>query len=146
MLFRSNNPAGGGGTQGQGSQGGGYPDGGSPGYGGGAKSQGSYPFYYSGYGQSSGGEGITTSITGSAVTYAQGGGYVQGASPVANSGNGGNAGYTGNGSAGGSGIVIIRFPSTRTLSGGTGLTFTNTTVGNNKIYTFTAGSGTVSLS
>jgi hypothetical protein len=140
-----NNPAGGGGTQGQGSQGGGYTDGGGPGYGGGAKSQGCYPFYYSGYGQYGGGEGITSSITGSAVVYAQGGSYLQGATARANSGDGGNPGYTGAGCDGAKGIVILRFPSSRTITGGSGLSFTNTTVGSNKVYTFTNGTGTVTI-
>lgn len=127
------------GTQGQGSQGGGYTDGGGAGYGGGASQPGNHPFYYIN------GAGITSSITGSAVTYAAGG-YYQDAAATANTGNGGNAGYTYSGKDGASGVVIIRFPSTRTLSVGGGLGFTSTTVGSNKVYTFTSGTGTVTFS
>ena len=46
---------------------------------------------------------------------------------------------------GGSGIVIIRYPSTVTISGGTGLTFSTATSGSNKITSFTAGTGTISF-
>jgi hypothetical protein len=52
----------------------------------------------------------------------------------------------GAGGAGGSGIVVIAYPSTRKdlASIGGGLTYTKTTSGGNTIYTFTAGTGTIS--
>jgi hypothetical protein len=42
--------------------------------------------------------------------------------------------------------VIIKFPNTITLTVGAGLTSTNTTSGLDKIYSFTAGTGTVTFS
>ena len=49
------------------------------------------------------------------------------------------------GRAGGSGIVVISYPlSNGALTVGAGLTFTQTTSGSNRVYTFTAGTGTVS--
>jgi len=69
----------------------------------------------------------------------------------ANTGGGaGGAGHTGAtnfaGKPGGSGVVIISYPATRTIGGGSGLTFSTTTVGSNKVTTFTAGTGTISFS
>jgi hypothetical protein len=51
------------------------------------------------------------------------------------------------GGAGGSGIVIISYPSTNPdlTSIGVGLTYAKTTVGGNTIYTFTAGTGTITV-
>ena len=67
---------------------------------------------------------------------------------MANTGGGGGGGAdTGvNGGTGGSGVVIIRYPSSFTLGGGTGLTFTTATVGGDKVTTFTAGTGSISFS
>jgi hypothetical protein len=48
--------------------------------------------------------------------------------------------------AGGSGVVIIRYPATLTLTVGAGLTASTSTVGSNKVTTFTAGTGTISWS
>jgi hypothetical protein len=94
------------------------------------------------------GAGTSNSITGSAVTYAAGGLGDQ-VTPVAGAANTGNGGQgknsaTGSGSAGGSGICVISYPSTFAdfASVGGGLTFTKTTSGGNTIYTFTAGTGT----
>jgi hypothetical protein len=39
----------------------------------------------------------------------------------------------------------LRYSSTFSISGGTGLTFTTSTSGSNKITTFTAGTGTISF-
>jgi hypothetical protein len=50
------------------------------------------------------------------------------------------------GQTGGSGVVIIRYPSSYTIGGGSGLTFTTATVGSNKVTTFTAGTGNISFS
>ena len=47
--------------------------------------------------------------------------------------------------AGGSGIVIVRYPNTYTISVGSGLTSSTSTDGSDKITTFTAGSDTISF-
>jgi hypothetical protein len=49
--------------------------------------------------------------------------------------------------AGGSGVVIISYPSSNAdlTSIGGGLTYTKTSAGGNTIYTFTAGTGTVTV-
>jgi hypothetical protein len=51
------------------------------------------------------------------------------------------------GFAGGSGIVIISYPSSSPdlTSIDVGLTYAKTTAGGNTIYTFTAGTGTVTV-
>jgi hypothetical protein len=49
------------------------------------------------------------------------------------------------GQNGGSGIVILRYPNTRTISIGAGLTGTTATVGSDKVTTLTAGTGDVSF-
>ena len=99
-----------------------------------------------------GGAGTTNSITGSSVTYAAGGqgNFSRYASPAAagsaNTGDGGSGSgeNAGNGTAGGSGIIILRYPSSNTITIGAGLTGSTTTVGSNKVTTLTAGSGNVS--
>jgi hypothetical protein len=62
-------------------------------------------------------------------------------------GGGGNYGGVSVGVAGGSGIVILRYPDTNkaltTIDGG--LTYTTTTTGGYRIYSFTAGTGTVTV-
>ena len=117
-----------------------------------------------------GGNGITTLISGTAVVYGGGGGggggttgggaagtggggagskfTTAGSGTTNTGGGGGGSGYNGAhyGGAGGSGVVIIKFPSTYTLSVGAGLTSTNTTSGGYKTYVFTAGTGTVTFS
>lgn len=108
-----------------------------------------------------GGDGLTSSITGSSVYYAGGGGgggardRVSGAGglgggggggtyPVngnpgsANTGGGGGAANPYTGGNGGSGVVILKIPSARTVTFSGGVTQTNTTSGSNKIYTITA--------
>jgi ABC-type spermidine/putrescine transport system permease subunit II len=50
------------------------------------------------------------------------------------------------GGAGGSGIVILKYPNMFTISIGAGLTGTTTSSGDFKITTFTAGTGTVTFS
>jgi hypothetical protein len=67
-------------------------------------------------------------------------------------GGGGGCGYAGGGiakagGAGGSGIVIIRYPNTWNdlTSIGVGLTYSFSNTGGYKIYTFTAGTGTVTV-
>ncbi len=111
-----------------------------------------------------GGAGLAVSITGSSVTYAGGGGGggrstggaagtgggaagTAGANPSAatvNTGGGGGSsgGNSGSysGSNGGSGVVILRYSSLYTISG---LSGTTTTVGSEKITTFTSGTGNI---
>lgn len=118
-----------------------------------------------------GGAGSASSITGTSVTYAGGGGgrndgnsnqatggaggggaggtttVASGGNGTANTGGGGGGGSTGG--TGGSGIVVLRYPNTRTITVGAGLTagVTNQSVGTNERYTtLTAGTGTVSWS
>ena len=81
------------------------------------------------------------------------GGYtsvVLASSGTANTGGGGGGaggpqdGVYSYGGAGGSGIVILRYPSDYTITLGAGLTGTTATVSSNKVTTITAGSGNVS--
>ena len=110
------------------------------------------------------GVGLQSSITGSAVWYAEGGsgsgyynrgtyhqnlggniyGHINGNTNTGSGGGGGRQGAAGG--AGGSGIVIIRYPSARTIVVGAGLTASTVTVGANKVTTFTAGTGNISFS
>jgi hypothetical protein len=93
---------GGSGIIGEGSNGG-DSTGNNPGGGGGGKGGAG--------GHNSAGPGLASLITGSSITYATGGGAVQGAAGAAFTGNGGGGGGTGggNGGNGGSGIVIVRY-------------------------------------
>jgi len=119
----------------------------------------------------SGGTGTSNSITGSATFYAGGGGgggYNSsgggaggssiggnggsgsvGANGIVNtgSGGGGSDNYSGvrAGGSGGSGIVILRYPNTFTITevGGSGLTMSTATSGSDKITSFTAGTGNI---
>ena len=59
-------------------------------------------------------------------------------------GGGANHASTANGGNGGSGVVILRYPNTRTITLGAGLTGSTATSGANKVTTITAGSGNVS--
>ena len=108
---------------------------------------------------SSGGAGTSNNISGSSVTYATGGygttsryqnPYTTNA--VTNSGNGGS-GVGENSSPpnnqnpaepGSAGVVILRYPSSNTITIGAGLTGSTSTVGANKVTTITAGTGNVS--
>ena len=126
-------------------------------------------------GGTAGGVGLTNSITGTAIYYAGGGGgaagqgggvggsggtggggngssqSVAGTSGSTNTGGGGG-GASGNGGSyqypgmpGGSGLVILRYPSTYTISpssGSGGFTYTtDASISNTKVTTFTAGGG-----
>lgn len=94
---------------------------------------------------STGGVGLASSITGSSVTRGVGGSQLSSTAGAANTGNGGNADGT-TGGNGGSGVVIIRYSNTLTLTVGAGLTSSTTTSGSDKITTFTAGEDTVTFS
>ena len=100
----------------------------------------------------SGGSGASSSITGTPVTRAIGGAGATNASGgagtagTANTGNGGKGGQAFTvGGAGGSGVVILKYPDTFTVSNpGGGLTFsTPAAAGGFKVTTFTAGTGNV---
>ncbi len=113
-------------------------------------------------GNESTGEGSIASISrgifyvkGNFVTASAGGGAgtntdVNATNGSANTGGGGG-GYGGlasgyKGGNGGSGVVIIKYPDTRTITVGAGLTSSTSTSGGFKVTTFTAGTGSVSFS
>ena len=154
---------GGSGTPGQGNDGGGASDG-PPQYGaGGGGGAGAVGGQGSGNAAGNGGNGLSNSITGSAVTYAGGGGgsadinnAAAGSGGTGGGGNGTRDGTAGDGTnglggggggvgpgtesgAGGSGVVILRVP-TASYSGTTTGSPTVTTDGTDTIMTFT-GSG-----
>jgi hypothetical protein len=113
-----------------------------------------------------GGIGVQSSITGTGVYRAGGGGGGTrasgsggagglggggdgvtsgvGQSGDANTGGGAGGSRATPGSTGGSGVVIVRYPSGLTPTVSAGLTSTTTTVGSDKVTVFTAGTGTVS--
>jgi hypothetical protein len=70
------------------------------------------------------------------------GGDATGTAGTVNTGGGGGAGRTPG--AGGAGVVILSYPSARTITIGAGLTGSTATVGANKVTTITAGTGNVS--
>jgi len=113
--------------------------------GGGAKragNDGGYPNATTVYG----GFGLSSSITGSAVTRGKGGNSPGGAGD-ANEGDGGGGSGSTSASAGGSGIVVLRYPNTYTITVGAGLTNGGEqTDGSDKYIVFTAGTGTISFS
>ena len=162
------------GTAGQGNDGGGtnsftYPNYPAGGGGGAGEIGGSIP---SGEIGGNGGNGLSSSITGLSVVYAGGGGgstYGGGTPGIGGVGGGGggangyaagiagtaNTGGGGGGSAGpqnwisgagGSGVVILKYPNTYSLTIDAGLTSTtDTSVTGFKITTFTAGTGSVQI-
>lgn len=99
------------------------------------------------------GVGVSNSLSGSAVTYAEGG-YGQGTSNninagvagTANRGNGANGASNGGnqGAAGGSGIVILTYNKRYVITIGAGLTGTTSFSDSTAITQITAGSGNVS--
>jgi len=116
-----------------------------------------------------GGAGKASSITGSSVTRAGGGGGAGTSSAGSGGSGGGGAGSKGGtptagtvntggggggasntaaaGASGGSGLVILRYPNSYTISIGAGLTAgTETTDGSDKYIEITGGTGTVSWS
>ena len=120
-----------------------------------------------------GGDGLAVSITGSSVTYAGGGSagtYAGSSRNPGGDGGGGDSGYNtiaalpgtnnlgggggasgmnasgicGDSASGGSGVVILRYTNSRTITNpGSGLTFSTATDGSDKITTFTAGTGNI---
>jgi len=115
-----------------------------------------------------GGNGVSSSITGSGVTRAGGGGgggYSGSAGGSGGTGGGGNGGASSNGTAGtantgggggggagnaagiasgagGSGVIILSIPTATSVSFSAGVTQTNAVVGANTVYTITATSTT----
>lgn len=165
---------GGAGTSSQGNSGGSGTYGGglgAGGGGGGAGAAGASATYTTAGVGGNGGAGISNSITGTATNYAGGGGggqrnfttsatggtggggaggnssNYQGQSGTANTGGGGGGhGANGNSSSGGSGIIIIKCPNNFTAIFSAGITYSlSTSVLNHKVYTVTAGTGTVSF-
>jgi hypothetical protein len=163
--------AGGLGTANQGYDGGAgtyYTSDGSGGGGGGAAGAGAS----NASGGSNGGTALSINITGAAVEYAGGGGGGSGQGGTGGTGGGGGAGNGGGsagssgtaasankgsggggggnsggpGANGGSGVVILRYPNTHTITAGAGLTSSTTTDGSDKVTTFTAGTDTISFS
>ena len=105
---------------------------------------------------SNGGAAKAATITGSTVYYAAGGGGKRGyggshgsagaqATGGANSGDGGTAPGSNDAADGQSGIVILKYSSSNTLTIGSGLTSSTTTSGDFKITTFTAGTDNISI-
>ncbi len=167
---RNYTSAGGLGTAGQGNDGGAggtlqSGSTGSGGGGGGAGSQGSNGVSPNNGGN--GGSGLENQITGATgVFYAGGGGggssqgtagtggsSIGGAGSVGSSNatdgstntgsGGGGCGGNAFGGNGGSGVVIIRYPNTKTVTIGSGLTGSTATDGSDKVTTFTAGTGNI---
>jgi len=88
------------------------------------------------------GIGLYNAIGG--ATFAKGGiGSQAGLGLVAGADNTGNGGDGCR--AGGSGVVVLRYPSGVTLSIGAGLTHSTSIVGLNKVTTFTAGTGSITI-
>ena len=88
---------------------------------------------------------------GSAINSGSSGtGYnTSGGNAGSNTGGGGGGapeGASSTGGNGGSGIVILRYPSARIINVGAGLTATTATVGTDSVTTFTAGTGTITFS
>ena len=162
-----------GGSGNQGFSGGGYSGVGFPnvqaGGGGGAGGAGNSGNANNNYVGGNGGYGITTTITGNSVEVAGGGGggesgqsggfgggaggsVANATAGTANTGGGGGgnratgSNNNSNSRAGGSGVVYIRYPDSKTISVGAGLTANTNTVGNNKVTQFNAGTGNVSWS
>lgn len=122
--------------------------------GGGAASAGGNAEVVTGGG--TGGAGLANSLSGSSVTYAAGGGGMRGFFGFGNNGANGtgwaNAANLGHGGApsvqraGSSGVVIIKYPDSFTISNpGGGLTYSTTSSGGFKVTTFTAGTGNIQL-
>ena len=155
------------GEPGQGTSGGSAPGGqGTTGGGGGAGAAGS---------GNQGGNGLASPLSGTPVTRGGGGSGGTGATTPGGTGGGGSSGAPGGpgtpatagglnsggggggaqgpnsgtqaGNTGGSGIVIVRYANTRTISNPSGgLTYTTSANGSNTIAIFTAGTGNVSWS
>jgi hypothetical protein len=86
-----------------------------------------------------GGPGVSSSITGSAVTRAVGGdGSSSGGSASANTGSGGNGNRNSAAGNGGSGIIVFRIATAASVTFSGGVTSSSSTSGSETIYTITA--------
>jgi hypothetical protein len=86
-------------------------------------------------------------VGGQGGAYTSGGGLTSAGAANTGGGGGGARGQSSsNGFAGGSGVVILRYPSSISCNVGSGLTASTSTVGNDKVTTFTAGTGTITFS
>ena len=156
---------------GHGNAGGAGYQGSAAGAGGGGGAGGAGVAGNSGSNGGAGGSGISSSISGSTFVYAagggggghigggaaggvgagRGGGQQNGTTPTPASDNTGSGGGGGTdngrpGQDGGSGVVILKYPSNKTFtSSGTLVSTTSTAVAGYKITTFTAGSGTITF-
>jgi hypothetical protein len=119
--------------------------------------------------EGSGGLGLQSSITGTPTFYAAGGvgssyystsrtndigggatggvvgGFVSNVGTI-NTGSGGGGGVNGAGGVGGSGIIILRYPVSYTVTIGAGLVGTTTISGTNRVTRITSGTGNISFS
>ena len=120
---------------------------------------GSATYYAGGGGGGNGNNQNTSSDVGAGGSggggIGAGGNNAAGAGTPNTGGGGGGAGNNGVGSSavpdadggnGGSGVVILRYPNTKTITIGAGLTGSTATDGSDKVTTFTAGTGTISFS
>ena len=93
-----------------------------------------------------GGQGGTGGINPGVSTGSSADGGGNGGANTGGGGGGGTNPTSYPGGTGGSGIIILRYPNTQTITIGNGLTGTTSTVGSDKVTTFTAGTGTISFS
>ena len=96
-----------------------------------------------------GGAGVTSSITGSSVERAKGGGSRTGGAGAANTGNGGEGREGTSAFNGGAGVVILRWTTADATIGATRTGLTDggvQTAGSDSYIVFTAGTGNVSFS
>lgn len=111
-----------------------------------------------GYAGGGGGNGLASGTISGTASEGGGVGTPNSNSPgnpgSSNTGGGGGAGSStdlasstrSGGGNGGSGVVIIRYPSSRSVTVSGGLSSNTNTIGNYKVTTFTAGTGTVTFS
>ena len=138
------------GTAGQGFDGGGRNTGSSytGGSGGGAGGAGTYGPHRNNPAVA-GGAGVTSSITGSAVERAKGGGSRTGGTGAANTGNGGEGREGTSAYAGGSGVIILRWTTADATIGATRTGLVDGGVqqaGSDSYIIFTGGSGNITFS
>jgi len=91
-----------------------------------------------------GGAGLTSAIDGGSTERAKGGGSRTGGHGSTNTGNGGEGREGTSAYSGGSGVIILRYPTADVGSySQTGLTISSTTSGSDTVLTITAGTGSI---
>ena len=91
-----------------------------------------------------GGAGLTSAIDGGSTERAKGGGSRTGGHGSTNTGNGGEGREGTSAYSGGSGVIILRYPTADAGSySQTGLTISSTTSGSDTVLTITAGTGSI---